>query len=156
MRTGFDDTSPLPRGAPRGSLSMGIRAAVLVLTTLAVALSCTDATTPSAPTMLNAHAALAVKTVLADLDLRVPDALEDATTRTRFADAIGKLNTNLAVGRLDAAERNAREAGYALSRAAELDSDGSGDADRSAIILALDVASQEITIARRGAAGGVK
>ena len=157
MRTGFHDTSQLPRRAPAGSIAIGIRAVVLVLATLLVALSCTDAATrPSAPTMLDAQAALAVKTVLADLDLRVPDALEDGTTRARFADALGKLNASLASGRLDDAERNAREARFALSRAAELDSDGSGDADRSAIVLALDVASQEITIARRGAAGGVK
>jgi len=153
-------TFPLPRGAPRGS-PPGVRGPAFLLASM-IALSCTDAPTAPAvtrgapPVMLDATAAFAVQTVLGDVGVRVPDALEDAATRARFAEALDRLRANLAAGLLDDAEKGAADARAALTRAAELDNDGTGDADRSAIILALEVANQEITNARRTAAGGIE
>jgi hypothetical protein len=84
------------------------------------------------------------------------DALENTNARARFRDAIARLNASVDAGRVVDAVRNVREARAALEQAAAADTDGSGDADRSAILLALDVASQELTNARRGAAGDAK
>ena len=149
MQTGR--TPPL-----RSSPSTSVRFAVALAAAL-TALSCTDAPTPpEAPVELSARSSQAINIVLGDLDLRAPDALEDATSRSRFGEAIGKLGASLKAGRLDEAARNLRDARTVLSRAADLDTDGSGEADRTAILLALDVASTEITNARRGAAGGVR
>ena len=125
-----------------------------------VALSCTDA--PAAPELklangrlaLSVEAAAAVQTVLADVEFRIGDAIEDATTRAMFEGELAKLTSNLSVGQLDAAETNAFSARLALARASTLDTDGTGDADRSAISLALDVANDEINKARQQAAGG--
>ena len=125
-----------------------------------VALSCTDA--PAAPGVLrrggsialSVEAEAAVKTVLADVEYRIADAIEDATTRALFGHAIARLTTNIGAGQLDAAESSAFSARLALAQAAALDSDGTGDADRSAISLALDIANDEINKARLQAAGG--
>ncbi|MEK7401877.1 MAG: hypothetical protein AABZ80_05885 [Gemmatimonadota bacterium] len=128
-----------------------------MLATAVTALSCADTPTPpESPVVLNANATLAVNTVLGDVDLRMHEALESTNARARFRDAIAKLNTSLAVGRMDEAGRNLRDAREALSQAASMDTDGSGDADRTAILLALDVTTLEISNARRGAAGGLR
>lgn len=139
---------------PRSSHSSGLRASVALAAVL-TALSCTDAPTPpEAPLALSARSSSAIATVMGDVDLRAPDALEDMASRARFGEAIGKFGASLTAGRLDEAARNIIEARGALSHAADMDHDGSGDADRSAILLAIDVASLEITNARRSAAGG--
>lgn len=125
-----------------------------------VALACTDA--PAGPELklagarlaLSVEAAAAVQTVLADVEFRMGDAIEDRTTRVIFEEALARLTSNLGVGQLDAAETNAFSARLALAHAAALDTDGTGDADRSAISLALDVANDEINKARQQAAGG--
>ena len=162
MQTRTPQTSPLPRGAPPGSFAGGRGPAVLLASM--IALSCTDAPTAPAvtrgdehpPIVLGATAALAVETVLADAAFRGGYAMEDAATRERFTDALGRLAAGVAAGQLDDAEKGAADARAALTRAAALDDDGSGDADRMAIVLALDVANQEITNARRTAAGGTE
>jgi len=125
-----------------------------------VAMACTDA--PAAPELklasgrlaLSVEAQAAVQTVLADVDYRIGDAIEDVATRAAFQTALVKLTSNLGAGMLDAAETEAFSARLALAQAAALDSDGTGDADRSAISLALDVANDEINKARQKAAGG--
>lgn len=132
---------------------------MIFVATLA-ALSCTDAAT--APELklakgriaLSVAAATAVQTVLADVEYRMTDAIEDATTRALFEQALVDMTSNIGVGLLDDAESNAFSARLALAHAAALDSDGTGDADRSAISLALDVANDEINKARQNAAGG--
>ena len=123
-----------------------------------VALSCTDA--PAAPegagrgaVRLNSEAVQAVETVLADVRYRVADAIEDADTRELFGLNLTRLKTSITAGHLDAAENAAFGARLTLARAATLDTDGTGDADRAAISLALDVANDEITKARQTAAG---
>ena len=124
-----------------------------------VAMSCTDA--PAAPELklagnvaLSVEAAVAVQTVLADVEYRMADAIEDDATRALFEQSLAKLTSNLRAGQLDVAETNAFSARLALAHAAALDNDGTGDADRSAISLALDVANDEINKARQLAAGG--
>jgi hypothetical protein len=127
---------------------------------LAALLSCAEPTAPSralrrgAPIHLNATAAAAVRTVLADVLFRIGDAIEDGAVRSRFDVAVERLTANIEAGLLDAAEQDAAAARGALGDAATLDADGSGDADRSAIVLALNVANEEINNARLTAAGG--
>ena len=156
MRTNLPGAGRWTALPPPHSLVMASLAAGLAAT-----LSCTDAPTAPAnirngtPVFLNATAAAAVRTVLADIAFRVDDAIEDAAVRASFATALTALASRVEAGLLDDADQCAANARAALSQAASQDGDGSGDADRSAIGLALDVAAEEIQNARL-AAGGVK
>ncbi len=133
-----------------------------LVASLAVTMSCADSPTApmskqdSATTWLSSASDAAVSTVLGDVLVRIDDGIEDPAVRTSFASVLQRMKANVSDGRLDEARQDMVEAHAALARAAELDVDGSGDADRSAIALAFDFADQEVTNARLGAAGGVK
>lgn len=126
---------------------------------LAAALSCADApTSPRAvrrgtPVFLNATAAAAVRTVLADIASRIGDAIEDQASRASFEAAMNSLVLSLDAGMLNDADRWAASARASMAEAAMLDLDGSGDADRAAIGLALNVTDEEVTNARLAAGG---
>jgi hypothetical protein len=139
-----------PAGAVVG-LSLGAALVVLI--------ACTEPTAIERPArsgatmFLNATAAAAVRTVLADVSFRIGDAIEDGAARTHFEGALARLTDNIASGQLDSADAAISDARAALLLATAADFDGSGDADRTAIALAIGVATEEITNARLAAGG---
>lgn len=147
-------------GRPRPPSNAYVR--VMFFASLFVCLSCGDAPTSSSGAemrrvtrpQLSIEAADAVALVLADVPARTSDAMEDGDARSQFNAALDLMNARLRDGLLDAAEQCATDARAAIKLAADRDADGSGDADRSAISLALDFATEEINNARLIAAGG--
>ena len=97
--------SPNVTADPRVPSTMFIVSIAAGLVTVA---SCADAPTMptrdagrGAPVMLNATAAAAVRTVLADIAFRLYDAIEDSDTRSSFAATLRPLTWNVEVGNLD-------------------------------------------------------
>jgi hypothetical protein len=128
---------------------------------LAGVIACSEPTAPvvaapEAATPVDAQSAMEVQVVLDDVPVRLPGAIPGHAARSRFHAALAAVRHRVEVGRLDEATAVMSDVRAALAAAAELDASGEGDADRTAILLALDATSTRISNARRRAAGGLR
>jgi hypothetical protein len=143
---------PIPRANPNIIRTMSLTAGVVS------AVACGEVTGPTPVAEqealpLDSASTAAIQVVLGDVPLRLGDAFGEAQEGRWFATLIDSMGFRIARGEFDTARWLGQQARLALADAAKFDPRGVGDADRTAILLALDETTKQLTTSRLRARG---